>query len=420
MTSIDGTRVRPTSLLRQPQRRAARVLMINLGYPPNTVGGTEILIQSLARALACQGRAVSVMSLSANGFERIDDDKGVRAYFVTAHPMGIALLDPHRTRFKKLLWHALGELNIWSARKLASVLAQEKPDIIHTHSLLGFSTGLWHVARARGIPIVHTLHDYQLLCPQGTMFRGGCPCDTQCKACRWLTVRRRRDSTLPHAVVGISESILRAHRTYGYFPNAIARVIANGLAPPISNNIRPPRDPAQPWRIGFIGRLHPIKGVELLIDALKKLPSATYSAKIAGVGTVEYEARLKARAQGHPIEFLGWVRAEKFYPQVDLLVVPSLYNEPQGLVLLEAARMGIPVIYSDRGGLAEMGAAFPEFIPFDPAMPEGLTNALRALLATAPSDAGASLLLPARFTADAFVASYGQLYERLDVRTTAR
>ncbi len=394
-------------------------MMINLGYPPNTVGGTEVLVQSLARALAHRGSSVSVVSLSTSGTDGMDDDEGVRAYFIAAHPMGIALLDAQRTPLKKLLWHALGELNIWSAGKLAAILEREKPDIIHTHSLLGLSTSLWRVARAHGIPIAHTLHDYQLLCPRGTMFRADRPCDGQCETCRWLTVRRRRDSVIPDAVVGISECILHTHCAQGYFPHATRHVIPNGLSPSSNENTPRPRGPAYPWRIGFIGRMHPIKGVGLFIDALKELPSGTYIGKIAGSGNVQYEAQLKARAQGHPIEFLGWVRPEQFYPQVDLLVVPSLYNEPQGLVLLEAARMGIPVVYSNRGGLAEMGAAFPDFTAFDPAIPRSLSKALGARVATPPTDAVASYPLPARFARDTFVESYRQLYERLQARTVA-
>ena len=420
MAALNGTLVRPIPPEQPAERRPLRVMMINLGYPPNTIGGTEVLVQSLARALARQGSSVSVVSLSTSGSDQVNDDKGVRAYFIAAHPMGIALLDARRTALKKLAWHALGELNIWSAGKLAAILEQEKPDIIHTHSLLGLSTSLWRVARAHSIPVVHTLHDYQLLCPRGTMFRADQPCDGQCRTCRSLTFRRRRDSVIPSAVVGISESILRTHRAHGYFPNAIPHIIPNGLSPSGNENIRRPRRPAYPWRIGFIGRIHPIKGVDLLIDALKDLPSGTYIGRIAGRGKIEYEAQLKVRAQGYPIEFLGWLPPEKFYSQIDLLVVPSLYNEPQGLVLLEAARIGIPVIYSNRGGLAEMGAAFPDFTPFDPAIPESLIQALCARVAAPPTDAVASFPLPARFTSETFVECYRQLYESLQTKAVAR
>jgi glycosyltransferase involved in cell wall biosynthesis len=390
-------------------------MMVNLGYPPNTIGGTEILVQSLSRALVSRGAAVSVVSLSTDGADHICDDNGVRAHFVAGHPMGIALLDTGRTMPKKFLWHALGEANIWSASKLAHALAREKPDVVHTHSLLGLSTKLWGVAHARGIPVVHTLHDYQLLCPRGTMFRDDHPCREQCTSCRWLTARRRRDSAIPRAVVGISAAILQTHRAGGYFPNSRHYVIPNGIAASSGHAVIRRDRSAYPWRIGFIGRLHPIKGVALLIDALMQLPPDAYMAKIAGVGSADYEAQLKARAKGHAIEFLGWVRPADFYAQIDALVVPSLYNEPQGLVLLEAAAAGIPVIYSNRGGLAEMGEAFPQFTAFDPGKPDGLIDALRALVAAPPAGASKSYALPALFTSGAFVESYRRLYEALRV-----
>jgi glycosyltransferase involved in cell wall biosynthesis len=398
-----------------PACRPARITMINLGYPPNVIGGTEIVVQSLARALAREAATVSVVSLSQNGTDWEYNDCGVHAYFIAAHPMGIALLEPQRTPLTKVLWHALGELNLRSAGKLAAILAREKPDIIHTHSLLGLSVSLWRVASAHGIPIVHTLHDYQLLCPRGTMFRADHPCSGQCGTCRWLTARRRFASVNPTAVVGISDFILQAHRTRGYFPNALAAVIPNGINAPTNDNLPHDRPPARPWRIGFIGRLHPIKGVALLIDALRPLPRGSYVAKIAGTGSAGYVAELKARAQGLAIEFLGWVRPFEFYAQIDILVVPSLYNEPQGLVLLEAAQAGIPAIYSSRGGLAEMGTAFADFIAFDPLRSDALSGALRTLIASAPVAVARERALPARFTSESFVDSYRRLYDRLRI-----
>ncbi len=359
-----------------------RILIINLGYPPNVIGGAELLVQSLARELARHGNKVSVVSLSQNGTDWQYDDEGVRAYFVHAHPLGIALLDQKRTFAKKVMWHALGEANIWIAPKLAAVMELEKPDIVHSHSLLGLSVSAWQVARARGIPVVHTLQDYQLLCPRGTMFRRGQPCAGQCQSCRLLTMRRRHASAAPTAVVGISQFILSTHFRHGYFPTAIKAMIPNGVRLPSSVRERPCHDAAEPIRIGFIGRLHPTKGVELLLDALRRLRPASYLAKIAGSGSPDYEARLRLMARGLSVDFTGWVRRDQFYDEIDLLVVPSVYCEPQGMVLVEAASFGVPVIYSNRGGLGEMGGAFTGFLGFDPATPDGLSDVLRSLAET--------------------------------------
>lgn len=390
-----------------------RVLLINLGYPPNVVGGAELLVQSLAKELAARGIRTSVVSLSQNGSDWQYDDDGVRAYFVQAHPMGIVLLNPDRTLAQRVVWHALGEANIWISRKLSPILQREQPEIVHTHSLLGLSVNTWKAVRAFGLPMVHTLHDYQLLCPRGTMFRRAEPCPRQCETCRLLTMRRRAASTMPAAVVGVSQFILGMHSVHGYFPNALKTVVPNGVRPPAR---MPPKTSAAaaPLRIGFIGRLHPTKGVELLLEALRRLPLGTYVAKMAGSGRPDYQAFLHQRAHGLEVEFMGWVPREEFYRQIDVLVVPSLYHEPQGMVLIEAASFGIPVIYSRRGGLGEMGAEFPHFQSFDPSRADGLAEALLPFVARheAGGESGAAIAPIARpFTLEGLADGYLRVYQ---------
>jgi glycosyltransferase involved in cell wall biosynthesis len=391
-----------------------RVLIMNLGYPPNVMGGAELWVQTLAKELAGRGIKVGVVSLSQNGTDWQYDDEGVRAYFVHAHPMGIALLNPKRTLAQKLLWHALGEANMWISRKLGGVLEREKPDIVNTHSLLGLSVNAWHAVASRGIPVVHTLQDYQLLCPRGTMFRQGQPCARQCASCRLLTARRRRASAVPAAVVGISQFILNSHLAQGYFPAASKALIPNGFRARGTVSRRRLDAVGGPLRIGFIGRLHPTKGVELLIEALKRLRPGSYIAKLAGSGSPEYEARLRGMAAGLAVDFAGWVRRDEFYDQIDVLAVPSLYCEPQGMVLVEAASFGVPVIYSARGGLGEMGALFPGFLGFDPDRPDGLSEVLRPLTESRSSALRLAKSIgpvPSSFEIDRLIDQYCRLYE---------
>jgi glycosyltransferase involved in cell wall biosynthesis len=392
-----------------------RVMLINLGYPPNVIGGAELLVQSLAQGLVRAGIRTSVVSLSEGKMDWHYNDNGVRAYFIKAHPMGIALLNPKRTLSQRVFWHALGELNIWVARKLDAILDHEQPNIVNTHSILGLSVNAWHAVHARGIPVVHTLQDYQLLCPRGSMFRQGHPCTHQCRSCFLLTLRRRWASTVPSAVVGISKFILNLHSAHGYFPSAMQSVIPNSYRPPAVTE-QASGAVTGPLRIGFIGRLHPTKGIELLLDSLKRLPRDRYIAKIAGSGSAAYEARLREMACGLSVDFLGWVRHDVFYDQIDVLVVPSVYNEPQGLVVVEAASFGVPTIYSDRGGLGEMGADFAGFLPFNPANPDSLSDLLLRLVET-PS-ALRSLKnsigpIPLPFKIEALVHGYQQLYEEI-------
>ena len=73
MAALNGTLVRPVPPAQPAERRPLRIMMINLGYPPNTIGGTEVLVQSLARALARQGSSVSVVSLSTSGSDQVNE-----------------------------------------------------------------------------------------------------------------------------------------------------------------------------------------------------------------------------------------------------------------------------------------------------------------------------------------------------------
>lgn len=393
-----------------------RVLMLNLSYPPNVIGGAELCLQTLSHELVECGVEVSVVSLSQSTTDWQYDDQGIRAYFVHAHPMGIALLNPNRTWLDKVMWHLLGEFNMWSSKKLTEILDAEQPDILHTHSLLGFSTNVWRVAHYHSVPIVHTLHDYQLLCPRGTMFRRGVSCATQCKSCRRITCRRRQASVLPDAVVGVSHFVLNKHYAHGYFAKAIKTVIPNGLRAQDVPFIRSARTREGPFRIGFIGRLHPTKGVEVLFDALRHLPQGSYSAKVAGTGHADYERRLRLAARDLSVEFMGWVPRDQFYGQIDVLVVPSIYDEPQGMVLLEAANLGIPVIYSNLGGLGEMVGAFPGYFTFNPSKKGNLAAVLLSLLEN--PERFAAKVEPIRrvsesFTVGRFAAHYNRLYEQV-------
>lgn len=357
-----------------------KVLIVNLGYPPNVVGGAEVAVHALATELARAGDGVTVASLSERPTDWRYEKDGVSARFLAAHPMGNLLLDRDRTSFQRIAWHVIGEINPSAERKIASVIVSEKPDVVHTANLIGLSTGVWRAAHKLGRPIVHTLQDYQLICPRGTMFRGGQPCRKQCPGCFSFTLRRRRDSALASEVVGISEFVLKAHTSRGYFPSARPSVIPNGF---VATQVRTPQEGrvGDRLRIGFIGRFHPTKGLELLIEALGRLPADRFTAKIAGGGSPRYESELRDRAEGLPVEFLGWMPQDEFYREIDILVVPSLYHEPQGLVLLEALARAIPVVYADRGGLGEAGASRPGAVPFDPDDPKHLSAALARFIA---------------------------------------
>ena len=75
---------------------------------------------------------------------------------------------------------------------------------------------------------------------------------------------------------------------------------------------------------------------------------------IAGRGKLDYESKLKAMADPSKVSFLGYCDSDEFMQSIDVLVVPSLWAEPFGLVAVEGCANNLPVIASNMGGLPEI------------------------------------------------------------------
>lgn len=133
-------------------------------------------------------------------------------------------------------------------------------------------------------------------------------------------------------------------------------------------------------RVGFLGRLDPTKGVELLIRAAAPLLKGECELRIAGKGREPYEQELKERAASLDVRFMGFVKTEAFLAEVDVLVVPSLWNDPCPLVIIEAFAQGVPVIGSNRGGIPERIDEDKTGFVFSPEHPETLTVALERFI----------------------------------------
>jgi len=114
-----------------------------------------------------------------------------------------------------------------------------------------------------------------------------------------------------------------------------------------------PRSTGHRLRFGFLGMLTPNKGVERLLETWtsSRPPGAVLS--IAGTGQDDYVASLKALAP-EGVEFTGWVSSESFLDSIDFLIVPSVWNEPFGRIVVEAFARGVPVLGSRTGGIPEL------------------------------------------------------------------
>jgi glycosyltransferase involved in cell wall biosynthesis len=249
---------------------------------------------------------------------------------------------------------------------------------VSTHNLGGFSVAVWGEARSRGIPIFHTLHDYYLLCPRISMFHGGANCRRQCTLCRVLSIPKKFASRYVDSVVGVSQFVLEAHLRRGLFANARAKVIYNARPPVVERESSVPMRGNGVLRIGFIGRIEEQKGIEVLLQAVTQLPRGAWQLRVGGrAPSSAYLEKLRTRYPLEEIEYRGYVIQADFFPALDILVVPSVWNEPLGVVVFEAMGYGVPVIGSRVGGISEIIEGSGAGWLFEPGDARGLTALLR-------------------------------------------
>src|SRR5207247_11357620 len=108
----------------------------------------------------------------------------------------------------------------------------------------------------------------------------------------------------------------------------------------------------RPLTVGWLGQVAPQTGHDDAVEAMRRV-GGNVRLLVAGKGEISYEKKLERRAAGLPVEFIGFVSLADFFQKTDVLIVPS-WEEPFGIVLLEAMASGIPVIATNRGGLIDI------------------------------------------------------------------
>lgn len=353
-----------------------KILILNSLYPtpfhPKIVGGAEKSVRHLAEALVREGHVVEVIrAIAPCAAPTREELNGVVIHGAPSRNLYWPFDGRTRPAWKRVLWHLIDDWGV-TPSIVRERLDAFRPDVVHTNTLAGLTTGVWRLARARGVRVVHTLRDYYLLCPRAKAYKDGRNCERVCRDCAVLTQHRRAATSLPNAVVGNSFATLNLHLNQGLFSGVPVRTAIGSL--PEASKPLPPRDRSEDPRtvFGFIGRITEEKGVELLAEAYGRLPAGAAHLVIAGETDPEVQARLTKAAGGRDIRFLGFVPPEVFYRAVDIVVAPSLWHEPLPRSVIDAISYGRPVIGSNRGGTPEAMGEPPFGWIFDPDEPGGL------------------------------------------------
>lgn len=356
-----------------------KVLFIASNYQAPIVGGGQRSLQLLAKTLYRKGHDVTVLTLDIPGKTNSKELEGVKVERVALKNIYQPFYDGPQPGLKKALWHMLDTYNLAMAKVVKEAVSRMKPDVVNTQVIAGFSVAIWRAVKSCGIPVVHTLRDQYLLCPRSTMFRNGRQCKKQCLTCKAYSWPRIAATQHVDAAIGVSRFILDRHRAYGCFPNACQAVVYNPFESPdeVPNLEKIKAAQEHPLRFGFLGCLRPHKGIEHLLKAFLSLEPGMAELWVAGKGEAAYETKLKDLAGNHDdVRWLGFVKPDSLLDEIDVMVVPSLWQDTFPRVPVEAFNYALPVIGSNRGGIPELITDETGWM-YEPDEPGALKSCLR-------------------------------------------
>lgn len=354
--------------------RPMRVLHVSWEYPPIVYGGLGRHVQALTQAQAARGDEVTVLTQTADRVASVDLVDGIRVIRAPHDPPDVPFGED--TLLAWVLGMQTGMIRTGSDAGAV--------DVVHAHDWVTAHAAIALRAILPARALVATIHATEAGRHQGWL--PGPLSDALHSIEHWLVHEADR-------VITCSQHMRQEVEKLFSVSQDRVSVIANGIdlqrwrATPASiARAREAHAGAGPLVV-FVGRLEWEKGAHTLIDALPRLRRRIpgLRAVIAGRGghADELERQVRARRLGRAVDFVGWLpetQLRGLIAAADLVVVPSLY-EPFGLVALEAAALGAPLVVAGTGGLAEFvedGGTGRVFAPGDAeALTQAIVDAIR-------------------------------------------
>ena len=325
-----------------------KVLLACAAFQPRGLGGGPEASYLIAKSLIDVGLDVRVVTVGEH--DAIEDYRGIQVHVVKSPNIYWNYLRTERGAVAKAVWHVLEAFNPRAYVRMRRQLRAFRPDAIVTVSIENINVATWLLAKMHGVPVVHVLHSYFLMCWRGSLLRNNRKCVTRCADCTCISAPKKLMSRLVDGVLGESRYVLDEHLKRGYFTDALHDIIPSGVAP-IAEVVVKRRD--GPLVVGCIAVLAPHKGVDTLGRAAASLAGSNIRYVIAGTGTAEYTEHVRRSFGGADVDFLGWAEAGRILKDFDVLVVPSRWGEPFARIVVEALAQGVPVVSSDSGGAHE-------------------------------------------------------------------
>lgn len=385
-------------------------------------GGTERYVFSLARLLRQAGHEVISFSMKAENNETSPSSQ----YFSEA-------VNLDKFNLKNIFKFFY---NREAAKKLDQLIKAERPEIAHLHNISHqLSSSVIKVLKKYNIPIVQTLHDYKLICPNYKLFSGGQACykchggkyysclfnkcvkNSYAKSflamleayyCRWTGVYEKIDLFIAPSrfmkdicvSFGVAENKIKTLNHFNDKPPALSRETLS-----------------QPYLL-YCGRLAEEKGIEVLVRTMIIIEEKIKLLIIgAGPDFEEIKNLIVKLKLSDSIEMLGpkyGAELNDYIVNSRAVAVPSIWPENFPYAVLEALAAGRPVIASASGGLKEMISDGENGFLFEPGDVKSLAGAIDKLLrADQEKLSRAALLASEKYRPDNYLPEIMKIYQKL-------
>lgn len=336
-----------------------RILIVNTFYYPNMQGGAEQSVKLLAENLVKSGHEVGVFCIDYKGHgNSVEKYNGVKIFRYDSGNFdlyGFSYNKKGLSKIQKIKQKLICYYNKKTLDCFDKFLKDFKPDVIHTNSTYGMSTLIWKTAYKNNIPVVHTIRDTAVISP----VTYGHKVNNAVLKMHRLYVKYT--SKFVSGVTSPSNYTLNTSLINNNFRNVhVKKCIFNSVQIDMKQldkiiSLKSNRN-SDFYKFFFAGRLIEIKGIVHLIESFNELDMENAELHICGTGSllnyVKKESEKNSRIIVHGK--LDNAELSRVYNECDVAIVPSIWPEPFGRVVIEANLHALPTIVSDCGGMPEI------------------------------------------------------------------
>ena len=349
-----------------------KVCIVNEFFRPHVTGGVDIFLDELSKFLAAQGAQVKIITARMNKGKQYEKDGNIEIFRVRSSPLNVK-------NFQQIpgVTFPFNFFNYPLRAKLAAIFRDA--DVVHINNPYHLSFAPLQVAAMLAKPTVLDIHDYWPICfrkdllhPTGSVCSQNDP--FSCYACLSLTQKQFEMLAFPLTIflefyarknilskqknivtVTHSKFVARKIKEYAGLDSMQIPYPFFGRLPTVRN-----KKIGDVVRLTFMGRLQTQKGAHLLTKIAERLreKNIAYEMNVLGDGPLMNKMKSEASKKKLNVKLFGFVTDRRVrdatLAATDILLAPSLWYEPFGIVVLEAMAFGIPVVGSRLGGMDDV------------------------------------------------------------------